>query len=164
MASEKRTAQEAFILAPGEGKVIPARPPGSSVTVKVGGPFLHCLATVAEGTFDPRQEAPQWTSRHLHHQFTEMSYVLEGEVNFLIGDAVHRIDAGGFVCIPPETVHAYIPSRERRTKVLFMAVPGGFEGMFEEGAQMPPEADPGAYWRDLNERYDTAWVGAPPEE
>jgi hypothetical protein len=70
----------------------------------------------------------------------------------------------GFVCIPPETVHAYIPSRERRTKVLFLAIPGGFEGMFEEGAQMPPDADPGAFWRDLNERYDTEWVGAPPDE
>lgn len=163
MAAEKRTAQEAFVLSANEGTVIPARPPGSAVTVKVGGPFLQCPITVAEGTFDPRQEAPQWTGQHLHHQFTELCYVLEGDMTFLVGEVIHHVVAGGFVCIPPETVHAYIPSRERIAKVLFISVPGGFEGMFEEAAQMPPDVDPGVFWRDLNDRYDTEPVGPPPE-
>ncbi len=164
MATEKRSANEPFVLSPGEGTVIPAWPPGSSVTVKVGGPFLQCLATAAEGLFDPSQGAPGWTERHLHHRITEISYVLEGDMTFLIGEEVHRAEAGSFICIPPETVHAYIPSKETRTKVLFISIPGGFEGMFEEGARMPPDADPFAFWQELHRRYDTQSVGPPPEK
>ena len=163
MAAEAGDAQHAFVLAPGMGKVIPAPPPGSSVTIKLGGPFLQCLATVAEGTFDPSREAPEWTFRHLHHQVTELCYVLAGEVSFLVGDVIHRLAAGAFVCIPPETVHAYCPSPEQTTKLLFIAIPGGFEGMFEEGQRMPTGADPAAFWSELNRRYDTEPVGPPPE-
>lgn len=162
MASEKRNAEEPFVLSPGEGRVIPARPPGSSVTIKVGGPFLRSLVTIAEGSFDPGQEVPEWTERHLHHQITEMCYVLEGEMTFLVGEQVHRAETGSFICIPPETVHAYIPSKESKTRVLFISIPGGFEGMFEEGMQMPSDADPEAFWRELNQRYDTEPVGPPP--
>jgi mannose-6-phosphate isomerase-like protein (cupin superfamily) len=154
---------EAFVLSANEGAVIPAQPPGSAVTVKVGGSFLHCPVTAAEGAFDPRQEAPQWTGRHRHHQFTEMCYVLEGDMKFLVGEVTHRVEAGGFVCILPETVHAYVPSRERIAKALFISIPGGFEGMFEEAAQMQPHVNPGVFWRDLNERYDTEPVGPPRE-
>lgn len=164
MAAEGGDARHAFVLSPGAGKVIPARPPGSFVTIKAGGPFLNCLVTVAEGTFDPSQEAPQWTFRHRHHKFSELCYVLAGEVTFLVGEEVHQAETGAFVCVPPETVHAYRPSRERLTKLLFIAIPGGFEGMFEEGLRMPPDADPAAFWRELNTRYDTEPVGPPPEE
>jgi quercetin dioxygenase-like cupin family protein len=127
------------------------------------GKGLHCLATVAEGSFDPSQEAPKWTERHLHHQITEMCYVLDGDMTFLVGEEVHRAEAGSFICIPPETVHAHVPSKDRRTKVLFISIPGGFEGMFEEGAQLAPDVDPGVFWRELNLRYDTESVGPPPE-
>jgi quercetin dioxygenase-like cupin family protein len=163
VTSEKFSAQQALVLAPGAGEVIPARPEGSFVTIKVGGPFLQCPLTVAEGHFDPSQGAPEWTSPHRHHQFTEMTYVLEGEMTFLIGEELHRVGAGAFICIPPEVVHAYVPSRDSMTSVLFIALPGGFEGMFEEAAHLPPDADPRVFWSALNQKYDTEVVGPPPQ-
>jgi quercetin dioxygenase-like cupin family protein len=163
VTSEKFSAQQALVLAPGAGEVIPAQPEGSFVTIKVGGPFLQCPLTVAEGHFDPSQGAPQWTSPHRHHQFTEMTYVLEGEMTFLIGEEFHRVGAGAFICIPPEVVHAYVPSRDSMTSVLFIALPGGFEGMFEEAAHMPPDAEPRVFWSALNHKYDTEVVGPPPQ-
>ena len=163
MKSEKFSAQQALVLAPGAGEVIPARPEGSFVTIKVGGPFLQCPITVAEGAFDPSQGAPEWTSAHRHHQFTEMTYVLEGDMTFLVGEEFHRVEAGAFICVPPEVIHAYIPSRERTTRVLFIALPGGFEGLFEEVGHMPPDADPRAFWSALNQKYDTEVVGPPPQ-
>lgn len=163
MTSEKFSARQVLVLAPGAGTVIPAQPEGSFVTIKVGGPFLQCPITVAEGHFDPSQGAPEWTSPHRHHQFTEMAYVLEGEMAFLIGEDLHHVGAGTFICIPPEVVHAYVPSRVSKTSVLFMALPGGFEGMFEEATHMPRDADPRAFWSSLNQKYDTEVVGPPPQ-
>ncbi len=163
MAVEKHDARQAFVLAPGEGEILPAPPPGSSVTVKAGGPFLECPVTVAEGLFDPSREPPAWTPRHRHHRFSELCYVLAGEASFLIGEAIHRMEAGAFVSIPPGTVHAYRPSVEQTTRLLFIAIPGGFEGMFEEGMRMPADAEPGTFWRELSRKYDMEVVGPPPE-
>ena len=159
MTSEKFSAQQALVLAPGAGEVIPARPAGSFVTIKVGGPFLKCPITVAEGHFDPSQGAPEWTSPHRHHQFTDMTYVLEGDMTFLVGEEFHRVGAGAFICIPPEVV----PSPDSMTSVLFIALPGGFEGMFEEAAHLPADADPRVFWSSLNQKYDTEVVGPPPQ-
>jgi mannose-6-phosphate isomerase-like protein (cupin superfamily) len=109
VATEKCSARQALVLASGAGEVLPARPEGSSVTIKVGGPFLQCPITVAEGLFDPSQGAPEWTSPHRHHQFTEMTYALEGDMTFLLGEDLHRVEAGAFICVPPEVIHAYPP-------------------------------------------------------
>jgi mannose-6-phosphate isomerase-like protein (cupin superfamily) len=118
VTTEKFSAQQVLVLAPGVGQVIPARPESSFVTVKVGGPFLQCPITVAEGHFNPSQGAPECTSPHRHHQFTQMTYVLEGEMTFLIGEELHHMEAGAFICIPPEVIHTYVPSRASMTRLL----------------------------------------------
>ena len=163
MAVEKHDARQAFVLAPGEGKVLPAPPSGSTVIIKAGGPFLECPVTVAEGRFDPSQELPTWTPRHRHHRFNELCYVLAGEASFLLDEAIHQVEAGAFVSIPPGTVHAYRPSPKRATTLLFIGIPGGFEGMFEEGMRMPADAEPRAFWQELSRKYDMEVVGPPPE-
>jgi quercetin dioxygenase-like cupin family protein len=98
--------------------------------------------TVAEGTFDPGQQAPQWTGRHLHHRFTELCYVLEGDMTFLVNEEFFRVEAGGFVCIPPETVHAYVPSRERIAKVLFISSLGALRACSRKVPRCSPMSIP----------------------
>ncbi|QAA92645.1 cupin domain-containing protein [Pollutimonas thiosulfatoxidans] len=39
------------------------------------------------------------------HPNEQVVYILEGEVDFHIGDEVHRVKAGGLAVIPPGIVH-----------------------------------------------------------
>ena len=82
-----------MILGPGEGKMVPV--PGHKVTHKVvgadtGGAYsLLEVELVGDGS-------PQ----HIHKAEDEALYVLEGEINVLMGERTIRATTGSFVFIP----------------------------------------------------------------
>lgn len=41
------------------------------------------------------------------HAWDEAYFVLEGVLEVTVGDAVHRLEAGGFIHVPGGTVHSY---------------------------------------------------------
>lgn len=67
---------------------------------------------------------------HVHHAHEEAYWVVEGRVTFLVGDEQVTVEAGSFVLVPRETVHAFRSEGEAR--VLIVHSPGGFEEYFRQ--------------------------------
>lgn len=68
---------------------------------------------------------------HTHSNTTEAFYVLDGEMDFAVGDTVYEgIVAGGFAYVPHSTRHEFRVISET-AKFLLITTPGGFEKYFE---------------------------------
>jgi quercetin dioxygenase-like cupin family protein len=150
----------ALVLAPGQGRVLPA--PGmlqSGITLKVGEAATGGALTVYESLHEPDNPG---TVRHVHQGWTEMFYMLEGQMTFLVGGKLHRVSAGSFILVPPGVVHAFRNTGSERARLLVIVVPGGFEHYFEEMPGLPADmTDPA--WRELTEKWDGMVVGPPIE-
>jgi quercetin dioxygenase-like cupin family protein len=70
--------------------------------------------------------------QHIHKAEEEAFYVLEGEVNILIGDQTIRGTAGSFVLIPRGTVHTFWNAGSTPAKVLVILSSAGLEQFFIE--------------------------------
>jgi quercetin dioxygenase-like cupin family protein len=103
---------EPITLGPGAGEQV-----GDS-TVKVARPELSLL----EGVVDPGDEVKP----HLHRAQSDSFYVLEGELEFLIGGRVVTATAGSYVLSPPGVVHGFRNVSEKPARVLNIHTPGGF--------------------------------------
>lgn len=103
---------EPIILRPGEGERI------RNSIVKAARPELSLL----EGVVDPGEEV----TPHLHRGHSDSFYVLEGELEFRIGDRVVTAAAGSFVLSPPGVVHGFRNVSSHPARVLNLHTPGGF--------------------------------------
>jgi quercetin dioxygenase-like cupin family protein len=75
--------------------------------------------------------APRSPGPPLHlHPFDEFFYVLEGALEFRLGDDAMTLEAGGYVYVPGEQPHTFSNSSELLARMLVVAVPGGFEEFF----------------------------------
>ena len=66
---------------------------------------------------------------HVHHEHADAFYVLEGELGFVLGPDLQRVDvgAGGFVAAPPDVVHTFTNESGSEARFLnFHAPDGGF--------------------------------------
>ncbi|MBA3433638.1 MAG: cupin domain-containing protein [Actinobacteria bacterium] len=63
---------------------------------------------------------------HFHKGHSDSFYVLEGEVEFHVGDDVVHGSAGTYVLAPPRAVHFFRNVSNERAKVLNLHTPGGF--------------------------------------
>src|SRR2546423_15308949 len=90
------------IVAAGTGRRFRVGP--NELTVKAGPETGHTLATVFESTLPPGGGYPL---PHVHDQYEEIFYVLEGEIEYRIGDQWTPASAGTTICIPPGIVHAF---------------------------------------------------------
>lgn len=103
-------ADEAFALAPGEGRSIDLGPFGMTVKAdsdKTGGVFSLLEAEEPPGCGPPL---------HIHHDAAEAFYVLEGEYVRFLEDREVPCPAGSFVCIRAGMRHGFrvgaAPSRK----------------------------------------------------
>ena len=103
---------EPITLGPAEGELV-----GTSV-VKAARPELSLI----EGDVEPGDEVRP----HLHRGHSDSFYVLEGELEFRIGDDVVRAPTGSFVLAPPGIVHGFRNASSERARVLNLHTPGGF--------------------------------------
>lgn len=91
---------------------------------------------------------------HRHSREDEYSYVLEGRMGALLGDAVVYAEAGDLVHKPRNQWHTFWNAGDEPCRLLEIISPGGFEDYFQEVADAvaagPP--DPGLM-ADLQERY-----------
>ncbi len=147
-----------IVLSPGEGKMVPV--PGHKVTHKVvgadtGGAYsLLEVELVGDGP-------PQ----HIHKNEDEAFYVLEGEMNILVGERTIRATAGSFVLVPRGTVHAFSRIGQEPAKILAIFSPAGFEKFFDEAVDLDV-TDTEAYVARgiaLAEKYNMEIVGPPLE-
>jgi quercetin dioxygenase-like cupin family protein len=63
---------------------------------------------------------------HSHDGFEETVYGLEGTVTYTIGGEDVEVEAGGCVCIPRGTVHAFRNDGQADAKLVAVASPGVF--------------------------------------
>ena len=79
---------------------------------------------------------------HIHTREDETFYVLEGEVEFLLGDDVITAGPGDFVSVPRGTVHRFHNAGEVTARLVLTFTPAGIEGFFEEALdQAPPDGE-----------------------
>ena len=110
---------EPITLAPGEGG-----------RVKADRPELSLL----EVTFDPGSGV----APHLHRGHSDSFYVLEGEVEFLLGDELVQAGAGHFVNVPRGTVHRFTNTGMETARLVLTFTPAGIERWFEQTLERAP--------------------------
>ncbi len=75
---------------------------------------------------------PSFATPHVHHDREEAFYVIEGTVTFLAGAETVSAEAGSYVLVPRETMHAF--RCEGDARLLICHSPGGFERFFREAS------------------------------
>ena len=68
---------------------------------------------------------------HIHPEFEETFYVLEGRVAFRVGDEAHDAGAGTVAVGPRGTPHTFGNPGSAPARMLVLVTPGGFECYFE---------------------------------
>ena len=112
---------DSVALGPGEGEAI-----GSSV-IKADRPELSLF----EFEIAPGGGAVL----HLHKLHSDSFYVLEGELEFTVGEETVRATPGAYVLAPPGVPHAFRNTGTVPARALNLHTPGGFA----------------RYWRELTE-------------
>ena len=118
-------------LEPDEGTA--ALIPGTPMTHKLASADTGGNMSVIELTLEGAGPPP-----HIHHGEDEAFYVLEGEVNFQVGERIVKATEGSFVFGPKDIPHSFAIAGERPAKVLVMFSPAGIEELFLE-VMAPPE-------------------------
>ena len=112
--------------------------------VMVDRPELSLL----EVTFDPRRGVQP----HFHKGHSDSFYVLEGEVEFHVGDEVVRGTPGTYVLAPPNVVHWFRNVSDNPVRMLNLHTPGGFAQYRRELAELRKQGiEPD---REFFERHD----------
>ena len=102
--------------------------PDEGNPVKADRPELSLL----EITFDPGSGVDP----HFHKGHSDSFYVLEGELEFHVGDEVFRATPGSYVLAPPNVVHYFRSVGDTPAKVLNLHTPGGFARYRRELAEL----------------------------
>jgi mannose-6-phosphate isomerase-like protein (cupin superfamily) len=68
---------------------------------------------------------------HVHPEFDETFYLLEGELVFRVGEEPLRAQPGTVAFIPRGTPHTFANTSSEPARVLVVCTPGGFERYFE---------------------------------
>ena len=129
-----------------EQQISPETPPDSSLeSIAISGGLYTFLAT-GEDTygqyalfdfFIPPQAGP---APHIHTREDEVAYVVEGEINFQVGNQVFTGTAGDFIPYTRGQVHAFKNLGTEPARMLVIAAPAGLENFFREAGQ--PASDP----------------------
>jgi mannose-6-phosphate isomerase-like protein (cupin superfamily) len=138
------------LLRAGDGESVSLR--GSEVTLKLrsdAASGASCVEFVAAPGFD--------TGLHVHARLEETWYILDGELDFHMGEESFRAAPGACVFVPPRVPHAFANRTEASVKFLLIMSPPGHDRYFVELADIlartgPPDSEAIAALRD---KYDT---------
>jgi quercetin dioxygenase-like cupin family protein len=75
---------------------------------------------------------------HIHTREDETFYVLDGEIEFLLGEETIHAGAGDFVNVPRGTVHRFENTGAETARLLLTFTPAGLEHWFEETLERAP--------------------------
>ncbi len=137
----------------GEGEVANDRPEHNVRIL-----FSHELLDVTWSQFGPREPG---ADPHVHREHTDSFYVLEGEITFRLGPEREpvRAQAGTFVAVPPNVIHAFDNEADEGARFLnFHAPSGGFADYLRGKTPGFDSADPP---EDGGEPASTAIVSPP---
>jgi quercetin dioxygenase-like cupin family protein len=75
---------------------------------------------------------------HIHRLEDETFYVLEGRMEFLLGEELINAGPGDFVNVPRGTVHRFLNTGAETARLLLTFTPAGIEKFFEETLERAP--------------------------
>jgi uncharacterized cupin superfamily protein len=131
---------------------------GFSAEVKIGGDVTGGVYALVEFVIDARRLVPP----HIHISEDELSYVLEGEVGFRVGDEEYTVGPGHAVYKPRGIMHTFWNGSDRAARVLEFISPAGIEEFFV-GRPTRPDRQPNVHsdeWvAGLKERYGLRLFG-----
>jgi mannose-6-phosphate isomerase-like protein (cupin superfamily) len=120
-----------IVILPSEGKSV--RLGGLGVVYKLLGAEAGGSFALVEHPIEPHTLA---APLHLHHNEDEYSYVLEGEITVLVGERVIQAAPGTLIVKPRGIFHTFLNAGTVPARVLEIIAPAGFEGYFEEVAEL----------------------------
>lgn len=142
---------------------------GSLMTFLVNGEDTGGQLACVEGTVRRGTEPPM----HVHTREDETILVLDGELDYVVGDETYSAGPGGCVFLPRNVPHTY-RQRTDIVKALLVFSPAGLEGFFKElsepapASELPPMppgppdpdflADFGAKVKTVGERYGVEFL------
>jgi mannose-6-phosphate isomerase-like protein (cupin superfamily) len=137
-------------LSAGEGDSVSLR--GTKVTFKVKSDEAEA-ASLTEWVAAPGFD----TGLHVHQRLEETWYVLDGELEFRLGDELFTAARGACVFVPPHVPHAFANRSQAPAKFLLMLCPPTHDRYFIELAKIlarsgPPDSEAIAA---LRAKYDT---------
>jgi quercetin dioxygenase-like cupin family protein len=150
------TTAERLKIEPQEGRTVWLG--GCGVTFKVFGEQTAGAFAVVEHPVLAKTLIPPQT----HHQEDELSFVLEGEFGFRVGEGVFTAGPGSYIFKPRGIPHTWWNAGEETARLVEIIWPAGFEHFFEElgaafdaagGAPPGPEV-----FKELSERYRTPYL------
>jgi quercetin dioxygenase-like cupin family protein len=155
------TSGEEVVRLPAEGEATSLF--GDNYVVKAAGEETGGTLTVIEAELAPRSAG---TPLHVNTLEDENYYVLEGVLNFRLGERTLEVPAGAYVHIPRGVVHTHWNATGAPVRLLAFPAPAGFETFFadlaELMAQMPDGPPDMGRISALYERYGLRVVGPPP--
>lgn len=130
----------AIILETGEGKLISAR--GSSMFFKATRASTNGAFSFMERTLPPGGRKPP---PHIHTNCEEAFYVLDGEIEFFLGDDRFTGRSGSFVHVPGGVSHTYSNAATAPSRLLIIHAPA-MDSYFEElqelwSREVPPSVE-----------------------
>ncbi len=108
---------------------------GDRITVKLASEDTGGTYSILEGVSPPQGGPPP----HTHSNEDEALYVLEGEVEVLLGEETILAGVGSCVYAPRGILHTYRNVGASPSKVLGVVTPGGLERFFLEAGEPAPE-------------------------
>jgi len=106
--------------------------------------------------FPPTVQLPT----HVHRQFDEGIYVLEGELTARVGDRTVTMRAGSLAFVPRGTIHRVENGGTSPAKILLWEAPApGIDKLLEQMSQLPPGPPDMNKLLPLMQRYDIEVVG-----
>jgi mannose-6-phosphate isomerase-like protein (cupin superfamily) len=148
---------DAIVLKRDEGREISLGP--IRMWVQEDGTNTRGTLGVAEFEIPPHVPTPP---PHIHRAHEEVFYVLEGELEFLVGTQTMRAGVGTFVMVPIGALHTFSNPTEQTARFLNTFTPPRYIHYFEEMSQLVEQGvRPGSQaFTDLMARYDTEVVVA----
>ena len=118
--------QGASRVLPGQGKKLWVA--DELMTIKASGEDTGGAYSLTDSVVPPRGGPPP----HIHHREDEVFWVLEGDLEVLVGENRFGAGAGSFVHLPKGVIHSYQNVGAGPARFLTLMVPAGLEKFFEE--------------------------------
>ncbi|MGG6238325.1 cupin domain-containing protein [Nodosilinea sp. AN01ver1] len=141
-----------LILQPGEGQTVQIRT--STCTFKATGQETHGHFGLFEFVMEPGTDG---ASPHIHKELTEAFYVVEGNVELVLGDRRIVAEPKAFILVPENTPHGFSNAGQTPATLLILFCPADsreqyFEGLAEltKDGREPTQAE----LLDLMQRFD----------
>jgi len=135
------TLTSGYALRPGEALEELDMGGGSALSLKVTGQQSHGLVTVLTGVVE--SGGPPL---HVHEAEDEVVVVLEGRLDYQVGDDRGELEAGGVLWFPRQVPHAVSNLSGTPCRFLTVVTPSGIEDFFRGQrdylASLAPGSDP----------------------